>query len=58
MVSQNTNLYEVKGFLIEATSQQEAEELYPEILKSTELRWLAEYNEHLLQQCKSINHSK
>jgi hypothetical protein len=57
MVSQNTNLYEVKGFLIEATSQQEAEELYPEILKSAELQWLAEYNQHMLTQLTSNNNS-
>jgi hypothetical protein len=46
-------VYLVKGFLIEANSQQEAEELYPEILNSTHLRWLNEYNQHKLAQLTS-----
>jgi hypothetical protein len=53
MTSQKTNFYWVKGFLIEANSQQEAEELYPEILNSTHLRWLDEYNQHKLAQLTS-----
>lgn len=47
MNNPQTNIYWVKGFIIEATSQQDAEERYPEILKATEARWLAEYHEHL-----------
>lgn len=47
MKTPETNLYLVKGFLIEATSQQDAEERYPEILKATEARWLAEYHQYL-----------
>jgi hypothetical protein len=53
MTSQKTNFYWVKGFLIEANSQQEAEELYPEILNSTHQRWLDEYNQHKLAQLAS-----
>lgn len=58
MVSPETTLYWVKGFIIEATSQQEAEARYPEILKATEARWLAEYHQHLLDTDNSFNHSK
>jgi hypothetical protein len=50
MNNPETNLYWVKGFIIEATSQQDAEERYPEILKATEARWLAEYHQHLNSQ--------
>ena len=58
MSNSKTNLYLVKGFLIKANSQQEAEQLYPQVINSAELQWLAEYNQQMLTQLTSNNNSK
>ena len=46
MNTPKTTLYLVKGFLIEATSQQEAEERYLQVLNAQIELWRKEHEEH------------